>query len=364
MTPGQQPPPAEHQFTFVDHGLTNVGSFDADRSELPAWVVIGLCLASGIGAVIGIAAYPGWWVLITATALVQVLVSLAGLLGPARPVAWAVVVAVVGLGSAVVHPVLGDLAHSGALPWIGLSTAAATLNLYLNARAWGALTVGSAALILGSSGLAVANIRAGTPVATAIMAASIYLLLGVLAAFSLQLRNARQDRLRRPRLPPDGPSARSSTEAADGELADARRALAIVALRSDELVATTSEHSVRHVGADLREVAERALAAEGAGGGGRAGGVTQIEIRPGTRAAGSDKPEAGPTEEPAMPQLSDRDREILRLVATGAANAAIARSLYLSEATVKQYVSRLMRRFDRENRTQLAVMAARWFESE
>ena len=49
-------------------------------------------------------------------------------------------------------------------------------------------------------------------------------------------------------------------------------------------------------------------------------------------------------------------------MSTGASNAAIARSLYLSEATVKQYVSRLMRRFDRENRTQLALMAARWFE--
>lgn len=358
MTPGQQGPPPEHQFTFVDHGITNVGSFDADRSELPAWVVLGLCIASGIGAVIGIAAYPGWWVLITATALVQVLVSLAGLLGSPRPVAWAVVVAVVGLGSAVVHPVLGDLAHSGAVPWIGLSTAAATLNLYLNARAWGALTVGSAALILGSSGLAVANIRAGTPVATAIMAASIYLLLGVLAAFSLQLRNARQDRLRRL-----APSARSSTEAADGELAGARRALAIVALRSDELIASSSENSVRHVGADLREVAQRALAAEGAGGG-RAGRVTQIEIRPVPPAAGTDEPAAEPSQTPAMPQLADRDREILRLVATGAPNAAIARSLYLSEATVKQYVSKLMRRFDRENRTQLAVMAARWFDPE
>jgi ABC-type multidrug transport system ATPase subunit len=40
----------------------------------------------------------------------------------------------------------------------------------------------------------------------------------------------------------------------------------------------------------------------------------------------------------------------------------IGRSLYLSEATVKQYVSRLMRRFERENRTQLALMAARWFD--
>ncbi len=52
--------------------------------------------------------------------------------------------------------------------------------------------------------------------------------------------------------------------------------------------------------------------------------------------------------------LPDREREVPRLVATGASNAAIGRSLYLCEATVKQYVFRLMRRFERDNRTQLA----------
>src|SRR5699024_10207109 len=104
MPPGQQPSPHADQFTFVDHGLTNVGSFGSGHSGTPPWVVLGLCIASGIGTVIGIAAYPRWWVLITATAFVQVLVSLAGVLGSRRPVAWAVAVAVVGLGSAVTHP--------------------------------------------------------------------------------------------------------------------------------------------------------------------------------------------------------------------------------------------------------------------
>lgn len=361
MPPAHQPSPRGDQFTFVDHGVTNVGFFDSGHSGAPPWVVLGLCIASGVGTVIGIAAYPGWWVLIAATALVQVLVSLAGALGWRRPVAWAVVVAGVGLCSAVVHPVLGDLAHSGALPWIGLSTAAATLNLYLNARTAGALTAGSAALIIGSGGLAVVNIRAGTPVATAIMAAGIYLLLGVLAAFALQLRNARQDRLRRAAAPVgstglDSSAATSRPGTADDHLARARRALAIVALRSDELAASTSEQSVRHIGADLREVAQRALAPGGED------GVTQIEIRPVTSVGAENERQERPRAE-AVPQLSDRDREILRLVATGAPNAAIARSLYLSEATVKQYVSKLMRRFDRENRTQLALMAARWFDA-
>src|SRR5690625_5263789 len=96
------------------------------------------------------------------------------------------------------HPVLGELAYSGAQPWIGLSIAAAALHLYLSARAWSELAVGSVALVLGSGGLAVVSVRSGAPAAPAIMAASIYLLLGVLAAAGLHLRNARQDRLRTP----------------------------------------------------------------------------------------------------------------------------------------------------------------------
>lgn len=71
-----------------------------------------------------------------------------------------------------------------------------------------------------------------------------------------------------------------------------------------------------------------------------------------------------PSQPPAphpLDALGQREREILRELSTGATNAAIARSLYLSEATVKQYVSRLMRRFDRANRTQLALLAVTWF---
>src|SRR5699024_3232071 len=59
-------------------------------------------------------------------------------------------------------------------------------------------------------------------------------------------------------------------------------------------------------------------------------------------------------------ELTDREREIVRLLRTGASNAAIARDLYLSEATIKGHVSRLMRRHDCGNRTQLALLATRW----
>ena len=48
---------------------------------------------------------------------------------------------------------------------------------------------------------------------------------------------------------------------------------------------------------------------------------------------------------------------MLRAVASGASNAQIAADLYLSEATVKTYVSRLLTRLDRRDRVQLAVLA-------
>ena len=58
-----------------------------------------------------------------------------------------------------------------------------------------------------------------------------------------------------------------------------------------------------------------------------------------------------------LADLSDREREVLRLVGRGEANAAIARQLYVSEATVKTYVSRLLTKLELANRTQAAILA-------
>jgi DNA-binding NarL/FixJ family response regulator len=55
--------------------------------------------------------------------------------------------------------------------------------------------------------------------------------------------------------------------------------------------------------------------------------------------------------------LSDREREVLRLLATGESNAELARQLFVSEATVKTYVSRLLAKLDLANRTQAAILA-------
>ena len=55
--------------------------------------------------------------------------------------------------------------------------------------------------------------------------------------------------------------------------------------------------------------------------------------------------------------LSDREREVLGLLGTGESNAVLAARLFLSEATVKTYVSRLLTRLDLANRTQAAILA-------
>jgi DNA-binding NarL/FixJ family response regulator len=59
----------------------------------------------------------------------------------------------------------------------------------------------------------------------------------------------------------------------------------------------------------------------------------------------------------ALTALPARELEVLEQVATGASNAEIASRLFLSEATVKTYVSRLLARFDLRDRVQLAVLA-------
>jgi DNA-binding NarL/FixJ family response regulator len=65
-----------------------------------------------------------------------------------------------------------------------------------------------------------------------------------------------------------------------------------------------------------------------------------------------------PGELPAeLAGLSERELDVLRLVARGLANADIGRELFLSEATVKTYVSRLLAKLGLRDRVQLAVTA-------
>ncbi len=56
-------------------------------------------------------------------------------------------------------------------------------------------------------------------------------------------------------------------------------------------------------------------------------------------------------------ELSDREREVLQLLGSGQSNAELAKRLFVSEATVKTYVSRLLTKLDLTNRTQAAILA-------
>lgn len=59
-------------------------------------------------------------------------------------------------------------------------------------------------------------------------------------------------------------------------------------------------------------------------------------------------------------ELTERDLEILNLIALGLSNAGIARRLNLSEGTVRNYVSALFQKLDVPDRTQAAILAMRY----
>ena len=66
-----------------------------------------------------------------------------------------------------------------------------------------------------------------------------------------------------------------------------------------------------------------------------------------------------PHEAPAGPPLSDREREVLDLIASGATNREIAGRLYLSPHTVKEHTSSLYRKLAARNRAEAVQKAQR-----
>jgi DNA-binding NarL/FixJ family response regulator len=59
----------------------------------------------------------------------------------------------------------------------------------------------------------------------------------------------------------------------------------------------------------------------------------------------------------AFPQLTDREREVLDLVARGCDNATIARRLFLSEKTVRNHVSSCLTKLQAASRAEAVAMA-------
>jgi DNA-binding NarL/FixJ family response regulator len=58
-----------------------------------------------------------------------------------------------------------------------------------------------------------------------------------------------------------------------------------------------------------------------------------------------------------LARLSEREREVATAVGRGRSNAEISGELFMSVATVKQHVSRILTKLDLNNRTQIALLA-------
>jgi DNA-binding NarL/FixJ family response regulator len=73
----------------------------------------------------------------------------------------------------------------------------------------------------------------------------------------------------------------------------------------------------------------------------------------------ADSTAAGDAYEGEVEALTDREAEVLRLVARGWSNQSIATELMISEATVRTHVSHILAKLDLASRTQAALYALR-----
>jgi DNA-binding NarL/FixJ family response regulator len=75
------------------------------------------------------------------------------------------------------------------------------------------------------------------------------------------------------------------------------------------------------------------------------------------------RPEAEPAaarpDTPTLSVLSEREREVLALVAEGLSNAQIGERLFISATTVKTHVTRMLAKLDARDRVHLVILAYR-----
>ena len=76
-----------------------------------------------------------------------------------------------------------------------------------------------------------------------------------------------------------------------------------------------------------------------------------------TGGSGGPRRQPSPDQFPNLSRLTEREREVLGLVAEGLSNEEIAGRLYLSPLTTKTHVSRIMTKLDARDRAQLVVIA-------
>jgi DNA-binding NarL/FixJ family response regulator len=75
------------------------------------------------------------------------------------------------------------------------------------------------------------------------------------------------------------------------------------------------------------------------------------------RFAALPEPPAAPRPQPLVVPLSDRELDVLRLLADGRSNRVIAAALFLVEGTVKNHVSNVLAKLGARDRTQAALRA-------
>jgi DNA-binding NarL/FixJ family response regulator len=153
--------------------------------------------------------------------------------------------------------------------------------------------------------------------------------------------------LRMPRL--DGVEA-------TGAIRERHPAVRVVVLTTyaddDTVIAALSAGAVGYLTKDAsREDIRRALEAAAAG---------QAVLDPAVQAALLKAARDRPVRPPSLPDgLTDREAEVLTLVANGLSNTEIAERLYLSTATVKTHVNRIFAKTGSRDRAQATAYAHR-----
>ena len=66
---------------------------------------------------------------------------------------------------------------------------------------------------------------------------------------------------------------------------------------------------------------------------------------------------AGPVTSPELERLTEREREVLDLIATGLSNADLAARLVVSQATVKTHVTRILAKLGLRDRVHAVIYA-------
>ena len=69
------------------------------------------------------------------------------------------------------------------------------------------------------------------------------------------------------------------------------------------------------------------------------------------------RPAPGSSHPPDLGALSERELDVLKLIARGSSNAQIAGELFISEATVKTHIGRIFSKLDLRDRAQAVVIA-------